>query len=149
MSFTLRANEVVIADAKFHWSASLVSIAWALFGTFSVISLANTAKGGGMFLVVALAYGPFLYSFISNRSRRFVVTNLRYYMESGFVSKTLIELPISKINDVSFRQSATQRMFGTGSIVLLTGNNVPTVIKDIEGAPAFREKLAEAATKSA
>lgn len=149
MSFVLRNNETLVADGKFHWSSYLLPALWAICGLLPLVGILQE-KGStpGLILATCLfVFGPLAYRFASNKTRRYVVTNQRFYTQAGILSKNLVELPLSKIHDISFRQSLLQRVLGTGTLVVLTGNAKPTLVPDIDNAISFRELLAKTATK--
>lgn len=149
MSFVLRSNEKIVADGKFHWSSYLLTSVWALFGLLPLVGILKdqNSTAGLMLSVCVFVFGPLVYRFTSNKTRRYVITNQRFYMQAGIFSKNLIELPLAKINDISFRQSLLQRILGTGTLVILTGNSKPTLVHDIDDAISFRELLAKTASK--
>jgi len=39
------------------------------------------------------------------------------------------------------KQSITQRIFGSGDVMVFSGNSIPVVIKDIESPNEFKEHL--------
>lgn len=149
MSFVLRSNESVVADGKFHWSSYLIPALWSLFGVFPLVGiLTDSSSAVGLKITsIVFVFGPLAYRFLSNKTRHYVVTNQRFYSQAGILSKNLVELPLSKIHDISFRQSLLQRILGTGTLVVLTGNSKPTLVPDIDDAISFRELLAKTANK--
>src|SRR5204863_161198 len=54
------------------------------------------------------------------RSTHYVLTNYRFLVETGIMSKTSKSSQLDKINDVTCHQSLWGRMFGYGDIVLET-----------------------------
>jgi uncharacterized membrane protein YdbT with pleckstrin-like domain len=58
-------------------------------------------------------------------------------------SRTAIDIPFNKINDITVRQSLFQRMFGAGDLILMTGNDISAEMLSIEGPLAVRDAIYE------
>lgn len=147
MAIKLRENEIIKVEANFHWSSYILSGFWAFIMSYPVLhslfpfpSEANTSRPSFL-LIAAIAYAPLLYVFLKNKSKCYVVTNERLYVEDGVLSKTKTDIPLNKINDISFSQGIFQRMFNSGNLLVLTGNNKTTVLANLEKPEDFREIL--------
>ena len=57
------------------------------------------------------------------RNQEFLVTSRRVIHSSGIFSKSILDSSLSKINDVILTQSWTGRMFGYGTIKILTATD--------------------------
>lgn len=149
MSFNVRNNETILSDSRAHWSSFFVASMWALFALVPLIGVIATPESPlGLVLGVAfVAFGPLVFKVLDAKAMRFVVTNQRFYMEKGILAKNSVEVPTSKINDVSFRQTLLQRLLGTGTLVIMTGNSSPTVVGNIDKAREFREHLSSVTSK--
>jgi uncharacterized membrane protein YdbT with pleckstrin-like domain len=51
----------------------------------------------------------------------FVVTNQRVIYRSGVIARNGIEIPVRKVNNVSFHQSVIERIVGAGDILIESG----------------------------
>jgi len=54
------------------------------------------------------------------RSHRYGISNQRIMVESGVFSKTLAELDVRTIDDITFHQTLVERMLGIGQIAILS-----------------------------
>jgi uncharacterized membrane protein YdbT with pleckstrin-like domain len=54
------------------------------------------------------------------RSHRYGISNQRIMVESGVFSKTLAEIDVRTIDDITFHQSLIERMLGIGQIAVLS-----------------------------
>nr|WP_295899667.1 PH domain-containing protein [uncultured Bdellovibrio sp.] len=145
MAFKLRENEEIKMKANFHWSDYLVSGFWALIFTpgFIVSIVDNSARMPSPTFFAVLAYGPLIYKILKNRSKKYLITNQRIYIETGILNKTATDLPLNKINDISFSQNFIERFFDVGSLNILTGNDKGNIIKGIVNPEGFRECLSK------
>lgn len=69
-------------------------------------------------------------------------------LEEGVFSRTAIDIPVNKINDMTVRQSLFQRMFGAGDLILMTGNDSGAEMLSIEAPLAVRDAIYERKRKS-
>lgn len=151
MSFSLREGESVKVESNFHWSAFLMLGIWASFGAiiFLVLLLgqlfgksSETSLFVPMFLIAVFFFLPILFKWLNNKNKKYLVTNQRIYIESGLLTKNQSEIPLQKVNEVMVNQGMLQRMFGAGNIVVMTGNNVPTILVGIEKPNEFKNAIA-------
>jgi hypothetical protein len=54
------------------------------------------------------------------RSHRYGISNQRIMVESGVLSKTLAEIDVRTIDDITFHQTLVERMLGIGQIAILS-----------------------------
>ena len=106
---------------------TLVLLALALWAT---VAAAGAESGSGSrqtyFWVavgaslIALIYGG--YQYLAFRSRTFRVTNDRIEYEEGVFSRTIQNLDLWRVQDISFDASMIQRLFGLGRVVILSSD---------------------------
>ena len=118
----LNDNEDVILDLRPHW--------WFLSGpvTAVVLTVALTifvaAIGApGLLLVAALALVLvtlvwLLLRFLRWTTTNFVVTTDRLVFRSGVLSKQGREIPLERVNDITFHASLFERVIGAGDLVI-------------------------------
>lgn len=53
-------------------------------------------------------------------------------INSGFILRQKREILFSKINDIQYTENLAQRFFRTGSIIIQTGNDSPTIISSMD-----------------
>ncbi|EFV11836.1 PH domain-containing protein [Segniliparus rugosus] len=71
---------------------------------------------GGVVLLVFLAVG-----FVRWRTTRYFVTDQRVVARRGLVVRTGADAPLGKVQTIRFRQGVTDRIFGTGTLVVASG----------------------------
>ena len=145
MAFKLRENEEIKMTAKFHWSDYLVSGTWALLCTPALI-VSIFSKDVSMpspFMFFLIGYMPLIYKILKNRSKKFHITNQRLYIEKGILTKTSADVPLNKINDITFSQNFIERIFNVGNLQILTGNDKGNIIQGICEPELFRECLSK------
>ena len=78
--------------------------------------------------VLTLAFLPAVVALLvagaRNRSTHYRVTNQRILIESGLFSRSLEEIDMRSVDDIEFRQSFFERIFGIGEIVLVSTDKV-------------------------
>ncbi|MEK2646086.1 PH domain-containing protein [Bdellovibrio sp. BCCA] len=145
MAFKLRDNEEIKMKATFHWSDYLVAGFWAFICTpgffVSMADDSNRMPSPVFFAIVA--YAPLLYKILKNRSKKYLITNQRLYIENGILTKTATDVPLNKINDIAFSQNFIERLFDVGSLSILTGNDKGNNVKGIVNPEGFRECLSK------
>ena len=124
----LHDNEEIVLDRRPHiWffakpfgAALLALILWA--GTAQKINPGNGSFNGWItwiglaFFVAALVWMGF--TFLKWRTTNFVVTTDRLIFRSGMVAKQGREIPLQRVNDISFNQSFFERMIGAGDLMI-------------------------------
>jgi uncharacterized membrane protein YdbT with pleckstrin-like domain len=159
MAISLRQNEEIKCKAYFHWASYILPGIWAFFwGAAPLIGFVGMALErspeqqslvGPFIWMLIFAFFPLMYAWLKNNTRAYVVTNQRLYVEEGILSKTKTDIPLAKINDISFDQGIFQRLFGTGNILVMTGNDKPTKIKNLDFPDQFRETLSKCCNSKA
>jgi uncharacterized membrane protein YdbT with pleckstrin-like domain len=120
----LADDENLVFDLKPHWIELLYPTFWTLVIAVAAY-LAQTAaedqsRTRKVILVVAivlwlwLAVVPFLRWAFTD----FVLTTDRLVTRTGVLAKHSKEIPLERINDVTFSQSVPQRMVGAGTLVI-------------------------------
>jgi uncharacterized membrane protein YdbT with pleckstrin-like domain len=122
----LADHERLVLDLRPHWIALagpvlltiLVIVAQVLALRFipedwpSWTRWAVTAVLAALFLFVAVR------EFLAWVTSHFVVTSDRLIHRSGWLAKRSMEMPLERINDVSFHQTVLERMVGAGDLVI-------------------------------
>ena len=124
----LADHEKLVFDLKPHWVAILPSVLWTIAlivvwilgyqlakSVFDDPSVAqNLVAAAVLIAFVGLAVIPFLrwkFTF-------FVLTTDRLITRSGIVAKRSKEIPLERINDVTFNQSVIERAVGAGDLLV-------------------------------
>jgi uncharacterized membrane protein YdbT with pleckstrin-like domain len=121
---------------------------WACFVSLTCLAVyagnnsAQKSFSGPMMGACLFGWLPFLASYLKFKTTHYYVTNLRIYLTSGILSRTIRDIPLSKVNDVVFSQGILDRLNKTGRLRILTGNDAGAYIKQIERPEEFREAIA-------
>ena len=125
----LADHEKIIFELRPHWIALLPSVLWtfaagiALFLGYEAVEAIfdddpSTAKSivGGIVTVawLLLALLPALRWYFT----LFVLTSDRLITRQGIIAKSSREIPLERINDVTFNQSVLDRILGAGDLLV-------------------------------
>lgn len=106
-----------------HWKAlvlPVVAFLVAAGGTAFGVSMTNEPVlryviiGIGVLVVLIFTIVPFL----RWRTTHFVITSHRVLVRRGILSRSGRDVPLSRINDVSFEHSFFERLLGCGTLVI-------------------------------
>lgn len=125
----LNENEEVALDLHPHWwffaeSVSLFvvsAVAWLYFVGNGTEAWWDTA---GLWVSGVVALYSLVWSgvrYLKWRTTNFVVTNDRLIARSGVLAKKGIEIPLERVNNVSFNQSLFERLLGAGDLLIESG----------------------------
>lgn len=81
----------------------------------------------GALLVVWLTIAPL----VRWRTTHFVVTTQRVLVREGVLTRSGIDIPLTRINSVQFRHSLFQRLLGCGTLVIESASDEPLEFDDI------------------
>ena len=129
----LSEDEVIVTEFRPHWSQllkeGLLVVAAIVLGVF--IGMAGWS-GWLVVGLVALVVVLIANGLITWLTTQHVITNERVIYRAGFISKRGKEIPLEVINDVAFNQSAFERIFGTGDLLIESaGTHGQSRYKDI------------------
>ena len=147
MGIELRKDEEVIKEVNIHWSNYILTGTWATFGLwviiFNVISESFDPRliPGLLSRWSLVCFTPLLWKLLANKCKTYIVTNKRFYYESGILTKDKIDIPYSKINDIQLKQTIFQRIFGAGNILIYTGNDSPISIIGIDNPNELKNRI--------
>jgi len=122
----LNDNEEIILDLRPHWMyfiepiflmIGLVAATIAVFALFDSGGLRSALSWIiGVGFVVWLVWT--LFRLLNWNSINFVVTSDRVIYRSGLLSKSGIQIPLERINNVNFHQRIYERLFGAGDLLI-------------------------------
>jgi uncharacterized membrane protein YdbT with pleckstrin-like domain len=138
---SLTEDEKIILEFHPHWSTLVATIFWAIVAVVvagvviffipdgdsqTLIRLIVAAVGVVAIIVVGLI--PFLRWVTTS----YTLTNRRFVMRHGILARSGRDIPLTRVNDVSFEHSLIERMLGTGTLVVESGGeNGQLVLKKI------------------
>jgi uncharacterized membrane protein YdbT with pleckstrin-like domain len=146
----LSPGEQIMSEFRPHWSGILKEAILSILalGLIVLVAVQGFSWGlwaiGGLILVwlVLTARG-----FIRWFTTQHVITTERVIHRMGMISKQGKEIPLEVINDVAFNQSAWERIFGTGDLLIESagthGQSKYTDIPDPEAIQSLIYKVRE------
>lgn len=149
----LSDGETVQFEMRPHWRALLIPIivlAAVLFGLFFLLRLFTQTFSGALgsagtwitwivaaFIVILFVIRPFLYWVTT----QYVFTNRRIIVRSGLISRHGRDLPLSKVNNVSFDISAGGRILNYGVLTIDTASDEPLIIADVPDVEEIQREV--------
>jgi hypothetical protein len=139
----LADGEHVEFEMRPHWKAILPSLAWLLgvvvIGFFLMARWGSWFDGavgtwgswiiGGVMLVIFILFTarPFAYWWTTD----YVFTNRRIIVRTGLVARKGRDMPLSKVNNVSFDVSFWGRLLNYGVLTIDSASDQPLIIADV------------------
>jgi uncharacterized membrane protein YdbT with pleckstrin-like domain len=137
----LDQDEEVVRKLRPHWRRVAVPIGLlpivvglASYGWFTLPS--GSARQPLRYLILAIALVIIVWWTLRPvllwLTTRYVVTNRRVLMRNGVLSRTGRDVPLTRINDVSFKRSMVERIFGSGTLIVESaGDRGQVLLKDV------------------
>ena len=121
----LNDNEVVVLDLRPHWwmlvgSALLLAITLGLAITVSVVvpGVVHDPALIASLVLVLVVLVRFVRRYARWATTNMVLTSERLILRSGVLAKSGREIPVSRINDIAYRQSFFERLIGAGDLLV-------------------------------
>jgi uncharacterized membrane protein YdbT with pleckstrin-like domain len=118
----LTSDEEVVLHLRPHWRRLVAPVGWVVLVVAGVIgaSVLWGTTGAlwlgliGLALLAWLALWPWL----SWRTTHYVFTTERVLLREGVLARHGRDIPLARINDVSFSHSLLERMLGSGTMTI-------------------------------
>lgn len=140
----LAEGERLVMDLHPHWKALIspvVTLVLTLGGGSFVAAALPAGRWQGWGRLAVLVVGLLLiacwavWPFLKWLTTHFVITDRRVLMRSGVLARTGRDVPLSRINDITFSHTFLERVLGAGTLVVesagergqVTLNDVPHV----------------------
>lgn len=68
--------------------------------------------------------------FLRWRTTRYIITNQRVALRTGILTQTGRDIPLYRINNVTFEKQLSDRFFGCGTLVISDGTDQPGMVLD-------------------
>ncbi|NUS71914.1 MAG: PH domain-containing protein, partial [Corynebacteriales bacterium] len=143
----LDSDERVIVHLHPHWKTLFFPAIWLLLITIlmgSLIAMINISAIQlivllvGIGLLCYLVVRPLVYWMTTH----FVLTTHRVLTRTGFLHRAGRDIPLARVNDVSFSQTLFERLLGCGTLVVESaGERGQVVLHNIPGAEAVQSRL--------
>lgn len=123
----LGTDEEVALDLHPHWKALVAPIAVAVlvvglasFGVARVPDgdLRTPLRLGALAVAIVLLSAYCVRPVVAWLTTHFVLTNQRVVMRKGFLARSGRDIPLFRINDVTFSHGIVERLFRTGTLVI-------------------------------
>ncbi|MEZ5117199.1 MAG: PH domain-containing protein [Candidatus Nanopelagicales bacterium] len=92
---------------------------------------------GGLFILIVFTIRPFLYWLTTD----YVFTNRRIIVRTGFIAKSGRDVPLSKVNNVSFDISVLGRMLNYGRLSIVSASDESLIINDVPNVEAIQREV--------
>lgn len=119
----LADHERIVFELRPHWVAVVPALLWAALIVVAWVALGALADSGPA--LVALSAGALIALLVLSAvpllkwSRTlFVLTTDRLITRRGVIAREATEIPLERINDVAFKQSAPERLVGAGDLLI-------------------------------
>ena len=136
----LATNERVVIHKHPHWKMLFFPVLVFLVTVAAGAFLASLVSEQSWHLAAWIAIGVVaavlfvwltVIPLIRWRTTHFVVTTQRVLVREGVLSRSGIDIPMSRINSVQFRHSFFQRLLGCGTLVVESASDEPLEFDDI------------------
>jgi membrane protein YdbS with pleckstrin-like domain len=135
----LGTNEHVVVRMRTHGKALILPAAGlvldgALLGVgVALVPTAYRPLGqyGVVLAVLALAMWTSVIPYLRWRSRTYLITNHRLITREGILSRTGLDLPLMRVNDVAYERSLMDRIWGCGTLYVQTAAEGGLVLHDV------------------
>ncbi|MCW2778795.1 MAG: rane-flanked domain protein [Frankiales bacterium] len=136
-------DEDVLLDLRPHAKALVLPVL-ALLLVVGAAGFAAAQLGHGpvvgvvaALLLVRLSLVPFL----RWRATRFLLTDERLALRSGVLTRTGRDVPLSRVDEVTFTQTLLQRLQRCGTLVVAAGDAEPFVVRDLGRVEAVQRAV--------
>lgn len=137
----LADDESIVHELKPHWRALVVPVivllATLAVGVYAIAKFDNSGVRWTIVVIMALiliawVVRPFLYWMTT----QYVITDHRIIVRTGLITRSGRDMPLSRVNDVSFKKSALERVLNCGTLMIESagtqGQLVISSVPDVE-----------------
>lgn len=150
----LSDDETVVLETHPHWKTLVVPVlellvVLALAGFLIAVVSGTTAREviGG--IAALLVLGLVLVPFLRWRSTLFVITDKRVVVRTGVLSRTGRDIPLTRVNDVTFSHNVLERVLGCGTLVVESaGERGQVQLTDVPHVEQVQRTLYELAERA-
>ncbi|GAA2367596.1 PH domain-containing protein [Dactylosporangium salmoneum] len=120
----LTKDEQVVLHLHPHWKALFLPVVWAVLAVAAVTVAAIFTGWSALVLLILAGVAVVVmlvvtvWPWIKWKTTHYVFTNERVIMRSGVFSRSGRDIPLGRINDVSFSHSLFERMLGCGTLTI-------------------------------
>lgn len=127
----LTEGEHVILNTRTHWKALVPAVIWLVLicgvtGFLLAILPSGDSRTVLTWIVIGIAVIAIgwlsLKPFVLWLSAEYTITNRRVINRSGIITRVGRDIPLYRINDVSYERGLLDRMLGCGTLVISVAN---------------------------
>ena len=150
----LSDDETIEFEMRPHWRAVLVPAVLLLAVVFGVVFLLTKLNDWfsdnafssvatwviwavGLFILAVFVIRPFLYWLTT----QYVFTNTRIIIRSGLIARTGRDMPLSKVNNVSFDVSVFGRILNYGTLTIDSASDAALVVQDVPNVERIQREV--------
>lgn len=142
----LTDGETVLLDLRPHGKALVLPVLALLLvvaaAGFGVARLAEPAADLAVVVVALLLLGrTSLVPWLRWRATRFLLTDERIALRSGVLRRTGRDVPLSRVDEVTYTQSLLQRVQGCGTLTVAAGDAAPVVVPDLRDVEGVQRQV--------
>ncbi|AHI01317.1 PH domain-containing protein [Kutzneria viridogrisea] len=136
----LGEDERVVIHKHPHWKMLIIPVLVLLITAGAGAYLASLVSSQSWHLFAWIAIGVVaaiiiiwvvLSPLVRWRSTHFVITTQRVMVREGVLTRTGIDIPLSRINSVQFRHGLIDRIVGAGTLIVESASDEPLEFDDI------------------
>ena len=148
----LGEGEVIEFEMKPHWRGLILPVIWLVLTVF-IGAWLFTLMGGwdnvvetigrpaviiiGLIIVIVWVVRPFLYWVTT----QYVFTNRRIITRAGVISKKGRDMPLAKVNNVSFEVGVLGRILNYGRLEITSASDENLVIDDVPNVEVIQRDV--------
>jgi uncharacterized membrane protein YdbT with pleckstrin-like domain len=123
----LNEDEQIVLDLRPHWWFFVGPAFWlfaSVVATVAVTTLWNDEPNAVVYALIALVVLMVVWLLLRLAkwtTTQFVVTTERLIARQGVIAKKGIEIPLERINDITFNQNVRERLMGSGDLMIQSG----------------------------
>ncbi|GAB4087173.1 PH domain-containing protein [Myceligenerans cantabricum] len=154
----LAEGESVVMQMRTHRKVLLKSIVWLVVLTIVVVATWLVVPTFGLpdvtplfvtGVVVLLAVVATLPPYLRWVTTTYIITNQRVSLRTGILTHTGRDIPLYRINDVTFEKQLNDRLFGCGTLVISDGSDREgMVLDDVPDVEAVQRTLQDLVRRS-
>lgn len=150
----LGEGEVIEFEMRPHWRGLILPVIWLLLTVFIGVwlyaslgswfpdSMVSTVGRwiivlAGLFILVVWVIRPFLYWVTT----QYVFTNRRIITRAGVISKKGRDMPLAKVNNVSFEVGVLGRILNYGRLEVTSASDENLVIDDVPNVEVIQRDV--------
>lgn len=142
----LNDDESIVLDLHPHWwylvAQTAALVAAMILGIVVLVADVPGPVQAVVGLAILAALGWWGIRYLSWRTINFVVTTDRLIYRNGVLSKSGIEIPLDRVNNVLFQQSILERLLGAGDLVIESaGESGRQAFSDVRRPSAVQNEI--------